>query len=167
MGLGKKNFVSLRSNKDVEKVRNGDCPPYVYTTAQFLLASKRLYSLHPNNFDLAVFDEGHKFFGPQLRKVGEHFNGVLLWKTATPFNNTYQLEDFAPCLCGSVTSDELIENYGFPYWVLHRYSVEETALFDFVEEHIGMLIFLSFVSIPMRSNIINICVLIRVFCGVW
>jgi len=130
--LGENNFLKIRNVGDIDYIDQIPGTNYFYVTGQMLCYADRFEKIPKDFFDLVIFDEGHGFLGPVLSQLGEYFEGVNLYMTATPGNTRTHLDYIVPHVYGKVSSDELISNYGFPPWILKNYDVEEGDLSVFI-----------------------------------
>ena len=102
----------------------------VLGTWQMLLYGDRFKDIDPTHFSLVVFDEAHHFLGSRVREVVEWFKAYQLHMTATPDNTSSSVSDSVPERFATYSSDELVDNNGYPPWLLYRHEVEGERLYD-------------------------------------
>jgi superfamily II DNA or RNA helicase len=131
--LGHKNSMQFYHEKDFtdladpKKERYFKNISYYYSTVQMFCFNQRYASLPKNLFDLIIFDESQGYLGKILGNPINHFHCAQIHMSATPYNMQKHVGDNIPHIYGHLTSQELIEQYGFPRWLIKNYTIEDRA----------------------------------------
>lgn len=96
-----------------------------YGTAQMFIYDDRYKSIDPDHFDMLIFDEAHHFLGKKFSQLSEYFTGGQIFMTATPGNMRTHLRSLAPHKFFEYSSNDLINNEGFPEWRVFRHEVKD------------------------------------------
>lgn len=130
-GLWENNYLLFSQWSDITSISNPkykkfyDNIGYYYSTAQMLTHDNRHTTIPQDFFDLIVFEESHSLLWDVLSWPQRYFWGSQIHMSATPFNMQKHVASYIPHQYGEVTTEELIEKYGFPSWIVRNYYVEE------------------------------------------
>ncbi len=94
----------------------------LFSTVGMMNYGGKFRSIDPDEFALIIFDEGHHSMGKATRTMLDHFRAYHLYLTATPEMCAGHLHKYAEPFF-RYSSEDLIHQDNFPFWVLRRYEV--------------------------------------------
>ncbi len=131
--LGESNYLNFAQESDFTDLASPrkeevfQRVPFYYSNVQMMCYGDRYKKLSPEFFDLVIFDESQGYLGKVLRGPSDYFLGAQLHMSATPYTMAEHVGERVPHVYGKITSQELIDKYGFPKWRIKNYFVDDSV----------------------------------------
>jgi len=125
------NLIQFSNESDITGITNPkeekfySTVPYHYSTAQMLTYNERFKKIPPDYYDLIVYEEPQWLMWDALSLPQQHFLGMGIFMSATPYNNSKHLWNTVPHVYGEISSEYLIKYHKFPKWKVKNYHVDE------------------------------------------